>query len=122
MDYKTCLINNVLSETNIQYMVNLLINNFTVNKSAFNKCNKNINRNNSRDLTSTIKNEERTDSITNQNMIIISEDEKIKILESYSMNTNFESNKSLSSDMFLEYLTNPSVLQMFQLMINQLNQ
>lgn len=54
------------------------------------------------------------------NMIIITEDEKNKLLEQYGIVENNIS--QMTSDTFLEYLTNPTVLQMFQLMIEQLNQ
>jgi hypothetical protein len=54
---------------------------------------------------------------SNPNVIILTEDEKNKLLDQYGMN----SSQSNNSDRFLEYLTHPEVLRMFQIMINQLN-
>src|SRR5690606_16268316 len=58
--------------------------------------------------------------IKESNMIIITESEKDAILKQYNIPTTKKS--ELSMDTFLEYLTNPTILQMFQIMLNQLNQ
>lgn len=83
---------------------------------------KNIYKNNSALMHTEQKqnqNQNSTIQSTNSNLIILTEDEKNKLLEQNGMNVR---TPEMSSDLFLEYLTNPSVLQMFQLMINKINQ
>ncbi len=162
MDYRKILMNNLLSDTNIQHIVGLIMKDFTIGSSAGTKCKKiiigNINNilrglttypQNNDDLIETIGNINKTcyddfatylvNKYPNKNihrnnqefmhtdpspgqpqgMIIITEDEKNKLLEQYELPGK---KNNISADAFLEYLTNPSVLQMFQMMINQLNQ
>lgn len=162
MDYKNTLINYLLSENNIQYVVDLIMCNLMLAVSAIPKCKKIITQTITKyvyslsvypqtdaelmEFVATInkqcyidfsvylsnkypnKNIYKTSTEFNQNpspvpnsnlnFTILTEDEKNKLLEQNGMT----SNSSVSSDVFLEYLTNPAVLQMFQLMINQLNQ
>ena len=166
MDYKNDLVNNILSETNIQYIVELILQNFTIGPSAITKCKKIIKRDINNKLNSLTRypqssNElieiigiinkscyddfalylinkyparnihRRTDSeqYVNQTksntsgMVIITEAEKNALLKQYNVVPSVPKPKNeLSMDTFLEYLTNPHVLQMFQMMLNQVNQ
>lgn len=165
MEYKNNLINYLLSEDNIQYLIDMIMKNLTIGQSSKAKCKKliiemmtkninnlNVNPKNETEIVELIatinrqcyvdfsiyltnkfpnknlhKNNPESVHIeqkpifqSNSNLIILTEDEKNKLLEQNGMNPHTSS--AMSSDLFLEYLTNPSVLQMFQLMINQINQ
>jgi hypothetical protein len=56
-------------------------------------------------------------------MIIITEEEKDNLLKKYNTSSNDQLSQKTTtkSDDFLSYLTNPTVLQMFSMMINQMN-
>lgn len=58
--------------------------------------------------------------LENEKIIILTEEEKNKLLEQYNIRSN-KSTKTIS-DEFLTYLTNPLILQMFNMMSNQINQ
>lgn len=170
MDYKNDLINTVLSDRNIQYIVELILKTFTIGPSAVTKCkklikgsintvlqsitrypqthdellelvgiinkacyddfalyltnkypNRNIRRNTDSSKIAPIINE--PGPVPHTNMVVISEAERNALLKQYNIGSGIPNTKNnLTMDTFLEYLTNPSVLQMFQMMLNQLNQ
>ena len=174
MDYKTILREHLLSKTNIDYMINLVFDNFKINKKAIDKCrnivinnmtryleyleqypendsqlieainylnkkcyedfsvylstkypNKNINRQTQPIACSNVQpspsypTEQCERQISCQpTEIIITSEEKDLLLKKHGISNT----KQKSTDDVLSYLSNPMFLQMFSLMISQLNQ
>ncbi len=55
-------------------------------------------------------------------IIILSEDEKNDLMKKYDKMQPKPTAENIKTDDFLSYLTNPMVLQMFNMMVNQMNQ
>lgn len=179
MDYKQIFRSNLLSKTNIDFLVSTILKNFKISQKAVPKCvniitanlNKyleNIDRypENNNELLEAMDflnkkcyndftiylstkypsinlsrehNEIPAEKIpetiavqnTSQEIIILNEEEKNKLLKNFDRNeieilseNKKEKNKikQMTPDDFLSYLANPMVLQMFSTMISQLNQ
>lgn len=180
MDYKTVLQFQLLSKTNIDYLVNTILQNFKISQKALSKCiniitnnltkylenldrypqnnnelieaitflnkkcyddftiylstkypNKNLLRTNQTYIGMTndeqyrpskpapIDIKQNIESYDYDNIIILSEEEKNELLKKY--NDKPKPTTNVSND-FLSYLTNPMVLQMFSMMIGQVNE
>ena len=158
MDYRNILITHLLSDQNIDNIVNTIINNYKISQKAIPKCiniisnyfNKyvdNLERYPANDIelydainflnkkcyddfviylsnkypninllrqNVIDKNNVQIDNSQEVEMIVLNEEEKNKLLEKYGLI------KNISND--FSYLTNPMILQMLQLIINQYNQ
>lgn len=174
MDYKTILKQHLLSQTNIDFLINTILSNYRISNKAISKCitiitnniikdlenlerypenqqelieaihflnrkcytdfgsyllnkypEKNVLRNGNQTIHHAKQNNSsqsdytiptnKTKQISEQidEVIILSEEEKNDLLKKY--------NSQPKQNDFLSYLTNPMVLQMFSMMINQIN-